>query len=88
MKKWFIRKKKNMPKTLMFQSLYLCNPMLQTFDISTINYIRSNSVSLKYQSFTPSGCHDIGIRIIEFITKKWKTTIIPMCSVCGPLYPG
>ena len=33
------------------------------------NYDRSNSLSLKYQRFTPSGCKDIGIRKFEFVAK-------------------
>ena len=35
----------------------------------TINYGRSNSQSLKYQRFTPSGCKDIGIRKCKFVAK-------------------
>ena len=35
----------------------------------SMNYVRSNNLSLKYQRFTPSGCTDIGIRIFEFATK-------------------
>ena len=33
----------------------------------TINSGRSNSQSLKYQRFTPSGCKDIGIRKCKFV---------------------
>ena len=35
----------------------------------TINSIRSNSLSLKYQRFTPSGCKDKGVRKYEFVAK-------------------
>ena len=28
----------------------------------TMNVVRSNNISLKYQRFIPSGCRDIGIR--------------------------
>ena len=33
----------------------------------TMNFVRSNYLSLKYQSYTPSGCKDIGIRKFEFV---------------------
>ena len=35
----------------------------------TINSVRSNSLGLKYKSFTPSGCKDKGIINIEFVAK-------------------
>ena len=35
----------------------------------TMNSVRSNSVSLKYQRPTPSGCKDIGVRKFEFVAK-------------------
>ena len=35
----------------------------------TINSGRSNSLSLKYQRFTPSGCKDIGVRKCKFVAK-------------------
>ena len=34
-----------------------------------MNPDRSNNLSLKYQTFTPSGCKDIGIRKFEFVAK-------------------
>ena len=34
--------------------------------IQTINSVRSNSLSLKYYRFIPSGCKDIGIRKFDF----------------------
>ena len=34
----------------------------------TINSVRSNNVSLKYQRPTTSGCKDIGIRKFEFVS--------------------
>ena len=30
---------------------------------------RSNNLSLKYQSFTPLGCKDIGLRTFKFVAK-------------------
>ena len=35
----------------------------------TMNYVRLNNPSLKYQRFTPSGCRDIGNRKFEFVAK-------------------
>ena len=35
----------------------------------TMNYVRSNSLKLKYYRFKPSGCKDIGIRKCEFVAK-------------------
>ena len=34
-----------------------------------MNSVRSNSLSLKYQEFPPSGCQDIGIRKFDFVAK-------------------
>ena len=34
-----------------------------------MNSVRSNNVSLQYQSFTSSGCKDIGIQKIKFVAK-------------------
>ena len=39
----------------------------------------SNSLSLKYQKFTESGCKDIEIRNFEFVTKAqflWKNYVL------------
>ena len=35
-----------------------------------MNSFRSNSLSLKYQGFPPSGCQDIRIRKLEFVAKN------------------
>ena len=35
----------------------------------TMNSVRSNSLSLKYQGFPPLGCQDIRIRKFEFVAK-------------------
>ena len=35
----------------------------------TINSGRSNSLNLKYQMFTPSGCIDIWVRKLKFVAK-------------------
>ena len=35
----------------------------------TINSGRSNSLSLKYQRFKPSGCKDIGVNKFKFVAK-------------------
>ena len=44
--------------------------MSETFNISNyMNAVRSYNVSLKYQRATSSGCKDIGITKVEFVTK-------------------
>ena len=46
------------------------NLMVKTFDILYLDYFISNIMnSLKYQSFTPSGCKDIGIGKFYFVAK-------------------
>ena len=35
--------------------------------LKTINYARADSLGLKYQRSTPSGCRDLGIRKLEFV---------------------
>ena len=35
-----------------------------------MNYVRSNSLSLKYLGFPPSDSQDIGIRKFEFVAKR------------------
>ena len=45
----------------------------------TINSVKSNSLSLKYQRFTPSGCKDIRVRKCEFVAKTqflWLTFML------------
>ena len=42
-----------------------CRPWI----FQTINSVRSNNLSLKYQRFRPPGCRDIGFRNFEFVAK-------------------
>ena len=35
----------------------------------TMNSIRSNNITLKYQRFTPSGRKEVGIRKFEFVAR-------------------
>ena len=35
----------------------------------TMNLVRINSLSLKYERFSPTGCKDIGNRTFEFVAK-------------------
>ena len=35
-----------------------------------MNSVRPNNLSLKYQSYTQTGCKDIGIKKFEFMTKN------------------
>ena len=37
--------------------------------IQTTNYLRSNSQSLKYEKFTPSGCKNIRSSKFEFVAR-------------------
>ena len=37
--------------------------------LQTVNSFKSNGLSLKYKSCTPSGCKDVGIRKFEFVAK-------------------
>ena len=55
-------------QNIISKSIYLCNPMWKTLDISTMKSVRSNNLSLKYQKFAPTGCINIGTR---------------SCLVCG-----
>ena len=55
---------------LYFSNLYIfvthcCKPLI----FQTMNSVRPNNPSLKYQGFTSSDCKDIGIRKFEFVTK-------------------
>ena len=59
----------SLPYTLIFSSIYLFNPMSYPFLFQTMNYVTSNSLSLKYQRFTASGLKNIRIRKFEFVTK-------------------
>ena len=58
----------SLPLTLT-NSIYFFNSNSKILDISTINSVRSNNLSFKYQRFTPSDCKDLGIRIFEFVAK-------------------
>ena len=56
--------RKSSKKSSLCHKLWFYNPYF--FVAQTINsIIRSNNPSLKYQSFTPKGCKDIGIRKVE-----------------------
>ena len=46
-----------------------------------MNYVRSNSLSLKYQGLPPSGCQDIGINKFEFVAKT-------QFLYCSKIMPG
>ena len=43
-------------------AIHCCRPYI----FQTINSVRSNNLSFKYQWFTPPGCNDIVIRKFEF----------------------
>ena len=42
----------------------------RTLICQTMNFVRWNSLSLKNQRFTPSGCKDIGILLLYFCSKN------------------
>ena len=44
-----------------------------------MNSVRSNYLSLKYPSYTLSGCKDIGIRKFKFVA---KTQFLCYCIIC------
>ena len=59
---------------LWFSNSYLAKNNLATHSLrplifQTINSVRSNSLSLKYQRFTSSGFKDIGVRKCKFVAK-------------------
>ena len=65
---YFTKKSKSLPQTLIFKSLYLCNPLTYISQIFTaVNSVGANNSSLKCQRF--SDCKDIGIIRFEFIAK-------------------
>ena len=43
--------------------------MLQTLDFQTMNSVRSNNQSLKYQRFTTLSSKDIEVLIFDFVPK-------------------
>ena len=52
-------------QTLICLFLYLCNLMVQTFDI-----LPNRIYSLKYQRSTTLSCKDIGIKKSEFVAER------------------
>ena len=61
---------KELSHKLWFSITYIFATQLRRLLIlQTVNSIRSNSLSLKYQGFPVSGCQDIRIRKFEFVEK-------------------
>ena len=54
-------------QTQFFFHRFLCNPMSWTFQI--IHSVGLDSLGLKNQRFTSSGCEDVWIRNFEFVVK-------------------
>ena len=48
---------KSLQQILIFSSLYICNQMAKSLDLS----------KLEYQRYTPAGCKDIRIRKLNFV---------------------
>ena len=65
-----------LPQTTIFLSLYLCNRMVYTFDISNLIIWSNNIHTLKYQRSITLGCKDIAIRKFEFVAKTQFLSII------------
>ena len=59
----------SLPQINIFESLYLGNLWMFTFDISNLNYLILLMYSLKYLRSTTFGCKDIGIRKSEIVGK-------------------
>ena len=57
--------------------------MQPIFVIQTINSVRSNNLSLKYQRFTPSDCKDVLVRKFEFVAKTQFPSNISILSFCN-----
>ena len=47
----------------------------------TMNSVRLNNVSLKYQRPSPSGCKDIGIRKFEFAEKTQFLCLVTILEI-------
>ena len=56
-----------MPQTSNFNTI--ATQCRRSLIFQTMNAIRSNNVSLKYQRLTPLGCKDIGFTKTEFVAK-------------------
>ena len=56
-------------QTKIFWFQYLCNLMVQTFDISNLNYFIYKYLSFKYLRSTTMGYKGIEIRKSEFVAK-------------------
>ena len=52
--------------------------MRRPYIFKTMNSVRSNHLSLKYQRFTLKGCQDIGIRKFEL----WQIKTQSLCKKC------
>ena len=64
------RKELSFCHKLKFSNSYnLATRFLRPLICQTNNSVISNSLSLKYQRFTPSGCKDIGVRKYKFVAK-------------------
>ena len=72
---------------LWFSNSYnLATHSLTPFIFRTINSVRSNSLSLKYQRFTPSGCKDIRVSKCKFVAKTQFLWSNPLSSYNEQIY--
>ena len=76
---YFGQKIEFLPKTLIFESINLCNPILIC---QHLNPVGSTNISLKYQRFTLSGCTDLGIGKFEFVSNTQFLSFVYLCTSC------
>ena len=77
LKNWFSWKELSFCHKLWFSNFNIVATQCgRPLIFQTMNSVRSNNVSLKYQRFTSSGCKDIGFTKTEFVAKTqflWKS---------------
>ena len=67
---WYIEKELSFCHKLWFSDFNIVATQChRSLIFQTMNAIRSNNVSLKYQRFTPYGCKDIGFTKTESVAK-------------------
>ena len=65
-----VRKELSLCHKLRFSNPVICTTQSRRpLIFQTMNSVRSNNLSLKYQRFTPSSCRDIVIRKFKFVAK-------------------
>ena len=75
----------SLPQQLWFANPYIFATQGRISKIfQTLNYVKINKLSLKYQRFTPSGCKDIKIKKFEFDAKnQFLYPMLPLIKAQG-----